>query len=344
MDILIIKHGALGDIVRTSYFAGALRRQWGDSLRLHWLTARSGLELLKFNRYIDHLTCDVNALRGVIFDRIYSLDDEIDAARAASSLRSRAVTGAVLDAAGCPTYTDDACEWFDMGLLSRFGKARADELKRSNTKSHAQIFSRLFGVGEITPEFAGDPAHEAWAKAWRGVGGAWIGINAFAGGRWPAKELPALEFESLARCIVDDLARAGGHGRLVLLGAGDDRARVLALASNIGSELVLVPDTDASVLRFAAVINELDYLVTTDSLALHLAISQGIRHLAFFTATSAAEIDTFGIGTHVVSTAADYCSYRKDACNRSITSERILAVMQHHEPSLLAARMARTAP
>lgn len=34
MHILIVKHGTLGDVVRTSYFARALREKWNDILRL----------------------------------------------------------------------------------------------------------------------------------------------------------------------------------------------------------------------------------------------------------------------------------------------------------------------
>jgi heptosyltransferase-2 len=72
------------------------------------------------------------------------------------------------------------------------------------------------------------------------------------------------------------------------------------------------------------VISALDLLITSDSLALHLGIAQRIPCTAFFAPTSAAEIDSFGLVVKVLSTSADYCSYRSLADNSSITASRIL--------------------
>ena len=63
----------------------------------------------------------------------------------------------------------------------------------------------------------------------------------------------------------------------------------------------------------------------SDSLAMHLAIAQGVPVTAFFAPTSAAEIELYGRGEKVLSTAPDYCSYRPDADNSSLTTERLLA-------------------
>jgi heptosyltransferase-2 len=85
-----------------------------------------------------------------------------------------------------------------------------------------------------------------------------------------------------------------------------------------------VPNTDDSVLRLAAVLGRLDALITSDSLAMHLAISQRVPTLAFFAPTSAQEIDAFGVLAKLTSTSPDYCSYRKDADNCSITADRLI--------------------
>jgi heptosyltransferase-2 len=82
--------------------------------------------------------------------------------------------------------------------------------------------------------------------------------------------------------------------------------------------------TDESVQHLAAAIGRLDYLISSDSLALHLAIAQDVPFTAFFSPTSAVEIDDWGIGTKVASTAPDYCNYRKDADNSTITADRII--------------------
>ena len=100
-----------------------------------------------------------------------------------------------------------------MGLLSRYGKSRADELKKLNTRSHAQIHASIFGVDRAEPEFYGDPSMEAWAKDWLGEGRPVVGINPFAGGGGPRRN-SALETaqtrHALARRRHSHRARAAG--------------------------------------------------------------------------------------------------------------------------------------
>jgi len=78
----------------------------------------------------------------------------------------------------------------------------------------------------------------------------------------------------------------------------------------------------------------MNYVISSDSLALHLAISQGIPNLSFYAPTSANEIDTFGTGIKVKSLSKDYCSYRPDADNSSITAIRIYKAFCLHMKSL----------
>ena len=89
-----------------------------------------------------------------------------------------------------------------------------------------------------------------------------------------------------------------------------------------------VPFTDAgtenSLLEFTAILAQLDLLVTSDSLALHLGVTQGVPILAFFAPTPAAEIELYGRGRAVSSLSEDYASYRKDADTSTLTVERLL--------------------
>ena len=59
-----------------------------------------------------------------------------------------------------------------------------------------------------------------------------------------------------------------------------------------------------------------------------MCVGLGVRVVAFFAPTSAAEIDLFGRGEKVASTSPDYCSYRREADNSSITTARLLAAVE----------------
>jgi heptosyltransferase-2 len=331
--ILIVKHGALGDVVRTSYFAGALRLKFGSDLRLSWVTSAPSKCLLEHNPHIDDLWTSFEPAGEHSFDRVFSLDDEMDVASSVMRLTARQISGAYL-AEEQRRYTDDVAEWFDMGLLSRHGKERADELKKQNRRSHGEIFCSIFGVSEIRPEFFLPESYRASAQEYlQGSTGPRVGINPYAGGRWPAKELPTTEYRNLLQALCGRNSVLGRDAQVVLFGSGEDRTRNLKMLEETG-HVALVPNTDRSILELAGLISQLDYLITSDSLAMHLAIAQGVRCLAFFAPTSAPEIDSFGLCEKIHSTARDYCSYAKNADNSSITAVRILSAMSGHRPQL----------
>jgi heptosyltransferase-2 len=326
MKILVVKHGALGDVVRTSYFAGPLRRKYGSALNLSWITAPAAVPLIARNPHIDRAITSFDDACGETFDIVYSLDDEDEVVACVSRLRCARIVGVHLEG-GQITYSADSAAWFDMGLRSRFGKLRADELKKLNSRSHGEIFAEMFEVDGAEPRFYGDGDLEAsyrrWLRDWHPA----IGINPFAGGRWPAKELRAPEIEALISALLAPNGALSKGGSAVLIGAGPDRDRNLALATAISDRRVRVADTDASPVHLAGLVHELDFMVSSDSLAMHLAIAQGVPTVAFFAPTSAVEIDDFGRLLKVASTAADYCSYAKDADNSTITHGRLLQAL-----------------
>lgn len=326
MHILIVKTGALGDVVRTSYFARALKSKYGPTLKLSWLTAPEAEPLLRYNPYIDTVHASFESCSAEHYDRVYSLDDDHAVLADVSRLSTEAITGAYLER-GYPMYTEDTSVWFDMGLLSRYGKERADELKKRNQRGHAEIFAEIFGVSEVAPCFYNDPQLEAWARFTYGGDYFTIALNPYAGKRWPSKALPENELHTLIGMLLDWHPADGRPVRVILLGARDDRLRNEALVHTFATERLQAPNTDDSVLRLAAVIGVSDILISSDSLGLHLGIAQRVPFVAFFAPTSAAEIDSFGLGVKVCSSSIDYCSYRADVDNSTITAERIFAAM-----------------
>lgn len=324
MRILIVKFGALGDVIRTSYFAAALKKRWGDELELSWITAGNAVPLLEFNPHIDRIVSAFDQLGPVYFDIVYSLDDEAEIVQQVSCLSCGKTIGAILENE-VVAYTADAALWFDMGLQSRHGKAAADAMKRANLLSHTDIFRQIFDVSVVVPAFYGSLAMEMQAQGIYPGNVFRVGINAFAGARWPSKELRADELEDLVRKIRLDPRSV----EIVLLGAGSDRQRNLELSEKIGDPGVRVANTDESVLQLAATIKSMDLVISSDSLAMHCAIAQRIPVVAFFSPTSAAEIDIFGRGVKVISAMADYCSYKPDADNTSITADRLYEAFRH---------------
>jgi heptosyltransferase-2 len=329
-NILIVKYGALGDVVRTSFFARSLRNQavsTGTLIRLYWLTAPQCIPLLRFNPYIDVLTDHSENIASISFDEIYSLDDETDVLTQVAELNAHKVIGASLNSDGKKTYCNQSAYWFDMGLLSRHGKAQADYLKRLNDRTHSEIFKDVFQVDDVDFNFYNSEeliAHTSTSMQHLSGGKVAIGINAFAGKRWASKALLDSEFQKLVRGL-SNLVIHGRNVHIFLLGSGADlRKNQDYLNSDAAPENVSAFNTDSNVLELAAAVGLLSLLVTTDSLCLHLAVGQGTPTVAFFAPTSAAEIENLPNLRKLKSLNDDYCNYRPDADNSTITSERIL--------------------
>src|SRR5262249_42103711 len=113
----------------------------------------------------------------------------------------------------------------------------------------------------------------------------------------------------------------------------DEKQRNAAILAALRGRVPVVDGgCDNSLLDFAGLVSQLDLLLTSDSLALHVAIARRVRAVAFFAPTSAAEVEFYGRGEALRSTAADYCNYRRDADNSTITPARLVAALSRWLP------------
>ncbi|MBJ02392.1 MAG: hypothetical protein CMK00_05935 [Planctomycetes bacterium] len=342
--ILIIKTAALGDVLRTTSILPGLHEAHPAS-EITWLVAEGAEDLVRLQPLVDRVvTVDLDSPEGLTrvmvelgrtsWKWIISLDEEESLCRLASSLATERLTGACLetgeDGSERAGYTLDSAAWFDMGLTSRLGKEEADRLKRGNSQSHATIFSEMLGINEDQPSLRIPGAAFEAAQIWgtrHGLDGSvtTIGINTGAGGRWKTKGLGEGRTTELIEFLHRELE---GEVKFVLLGGPAEAERNRRIMAAFGEDsdseaIVLDAGTDNDQLTFAAFVDRCDLLITSDSLAMHMAIARSISLVAFFAPTSAVEIDVYGLGEKVISTADDYCSYRPDADNSTITVERL---------------------
>jgi ADP-heptose:LPS heptosyltransferase len=336
-EILILKTAALGDVLRTTSILPGLHARH-PGCRVTWATAPGAVDLLRFNPHVAAVVAVDPAdaaslaearrrLGPARWDRVLSFDDEEALCALASSLDAASLTGAYLDASGRRAYTADAAPWFDMGLLSVHGRDEADRLKAQNRRTHPELFAAICGVEPGEPELVLPEAAVRRARAFAqrhglGAGPPTIGLNTGAGGRWTSKQLPVERTVELARRVAEALE---GRAAFLVLGGPAERERNRAIQDGLAGAGARAVDggTDNALLDFAARVDLCGVLVASDSLAMHVAIARRVPVVAFFAPTSAAEIELYGRGEKVVSTAPDACSYRPDADNATITAPRL---------------------
>lgn len=328
----IIKVGALGDVVRTTSLLPALRRAHPD-MALTWITCEAALPLVAGNPDVAQpvtLESDDHRWRLANYDWLISLDDDESLCRLASMLKTSRLSGAYWTGAE-RAYTADVEEWFGMGLLrpaSAGGIERANQLKRQNSRTYAQLLYSGLGLpGPIARPYIPIPAlarREArqWVRAHQ-LKDPLVALNTGAGARWRFKSWGEDQTAALARHLADS-----GVSVMVVGGAGEaERNRRIVAAAD--RESVCAAPTDLDLLSFAALIDQCNVYVTSDSLGLHLATALSKRIVAFFGPTSAAEIDLYGLGEKIVTPLGCRTCYLRDCdvrphCMQSIPESQIL--------------------
>lgn len=337
--ILILKTAALGDVLRTTSILPGLAARYPEC-EITWVTLREARDLVAHHPLVhavetvrpddpQRMTELARRLSARSWDRVLSFDDELPMCRLAAAIGGCSLSGACLDPSGRRTYTDDVEPWFGMGLLARDGRAAADQRKRTNQRSHAAIFADMLGIPMGRPELPLEPARLAGAAAIldlerRRARGPLIGLNTGAGGRWPTKALPV---DRVVELVAELDRRMSQRVSYLLFGGPDEINRNREIAAGVEA-LDPVPElfdtgVENPLLDFAALVASCDLLVTSDSLGMHVALARRVPVVAFFAPTSAAEIELYGLGEKVASEAPDYCSYRTDADNSTITTQRL---------------------
>ena len=236
-EILLIKLGALGDVLRTTPL---LRRLDG---RVTWVTTREALPLLAGNPRIARLI-DISAAGGIgrqAFDLVVNFDEDDRACRLAASVRAPRKIGARMSAGG-KTYCPASAPWFDMSLISRLGRAAADRLKARGRQCYQHYLFQACGLRFRGEEYLLPlPARSVSPRV--------VALEARVSPKWPAKAwtgfarlVPLLRAAGFA---VSRLRRRPGLERYLadindcgLLVTGDTLAMHVALA--LGKAVVAI--------------------------------------------------------------------------------------------------------
>ncbi|MEK6949691.1 MAG: glycosyltransferase family 9 protein [Nanoarchaeota archaeon] len=312
MNILIIKLGAIGDVIRTTSILAGLKEKCPGS-KIFWAAKKESFDILKSNRLIEKIFEIENKdeIKKIYYGMVISLDDDGDACALASSVKSKKIIGAYIKN-GKKSYTEDSSLWFDMGLISRFGKKKADELKAKNKKAYQEIMYKILGLEYKKQEpililnkeelnFGKNFAKKNKIKNNELV----IGINTGAGGRWQDKKLSIEETAEL----IDKLDNKMPNARLLLFGGPEEKERNERIKS-LAKAKIIDSGCSNSLMEFASLVNLCNILITSDSLALHIGTALKKKIVCFFYPTSESEIEVYGRGIKIIGKGSSYCSYQ----------------------------------
>ena len=330
MRVLVIKLGALGDVIRTAALLPGLKQRWPDC-HITWVTQPGGVRLLTNHPLIDRLLpFDAETLCHLEYERFglcLSLDKEPGPTALAMRVEAGERRGIGLSRHGTPFPLNPECaEYFELGL---------DDRKKffENTRSYQQLLYEALGLvyrGQRYRLYPGPADRERARAVWAGMGLAeddiLTGLNTGAGRVFANKNWPPDRFVELARLVA-----ARTDGRVALLGGPDEREtnrRIVAACPD-----ALDTGCDHDELVFAALMQRCDLLVSGDTMAMHVAIAMDVPCVVLFGPTCHQEIDLYGRGEKVLTTRscspcyARHCD-RSPNCMDDIPVERVMAAVQ----------------
>lgn len=311
MEILVIKLGAIGDVIRTTTILPGLKAEYKDC-RIDWVTKKESFDVLKNNNYVNKIYLIDKLKINKKYDLVINLDDDYEACELASKIDSKKMIGSFLKNSK-KTYTKNSSLWFGMGLISKFGKQKADILKAKNKKSYQEIIYKILGLKykrqkpilKLTKNelYFG----KKFSKRYKIKNAALvIGINTGAGGRWEDKKLSMQKTVEL----IGKLNKEIPDVKILLFGGPEEKERNEKIKELLQTKIIDA-GCDNSVMEFASLVNLCNLLVTSDSLALHIGVALRKKIAAFFGPTSSAEIEMYSGGIKIIPKKGCLCCYKQ---------------------------------
>ncbi len=309
VKILIVKLGAAGDVLRTTALAEAIANRYKNS-QIDWLTEESMAELLVGNSRLRNVfyISEPEKWLGQHYDLIINLDADYEISHAITEMKPKRIIG-TYTSNGELLYTKDSSYWFDMSLLSKHGKEKADLLKANNRKSYQKIWHDIIGLSDKKhrPHFPLDARHRKFASSFARYHGIKpknrvIAVNTGAGQRWLHKKLGIADTVRL----LNHVNNREPENKILLMGGPTEALRNFKIRRQAP---FVIDATTRSMRELASMIYLCDTLITTDSLPLHIGTALGKKVIAFFSPTSPWEIELYDNGAKVLPTKGCLACY-----------------------------------
>ena len=322
--ILIIKLGALGDVIRTTPLVTRFRNEY-PGCHITWITLSPAiLPKKKIDEILPFDFVSVYGLQHRAFDIAINLDKELEACALLADVQAEKKLGFIWKNNQLDIANPEAKHKLITGLF--------DNISQSNTKSYLEEIFEICGMkfqGEeylldIDPDFS-----EKWksldAKA---NGKIIVGLNTGCGKRW----LTRLWREDYWLQLIKDLEQGGYYP--VLLGGKDEDAQNQRMSTLSGA---YYPGT-FSLEEFIALTSRCDLVVSAVSMMMHIAVGLQKPLILFNNIFNPNEFHLYGRGAIVQPATGCDCYFgntcsRTDRCMNHLDPKSVYQAIEAHVPS-----------
>ena len=330
MRILVIKLGAMGDVLRTTSILPTLVKQY-EKPHITWVTRKESMDLLWNNPLVDSLVeygaDSLTRLQVETFDLVINPEASKESAALASIAQGKVKKGLGLSPQGSVfPFNPEAEEIFHMGLL--------DDIKKKNRKTYEELVCQLSDLPyeRVPPilcltddemQFTEGYRKEKRIQKSKPV----VGINTGGGTRWLLKRWTVEGFMK----VIERLSREKDV-QILLMGGPTEIEINRDILAQFGQQVI---DTGClnPVRRFSTLVNLCDVLVTGDSLALHIGLALRKRMVVLLGPTSEAEVDLYELGKKITAEMDCLCCYRQTCdkhpnCMESVSADTVFQAIK----------------
>ncbi len=322
--ILLIKLGAIGDVIRTTPLLRRLRQEHPGCF-ITWLTLTPAIlpprevdEILRFD-YASALQ-----LQARRFDIAINLDKEKEACALLLNARAEAKFGYTL-------REYDGVPWPVNALADhKFLTGVFDQLSLANTKPYVREIFELCGFDFRGEEYVFDNHDDKgydWGALPPAAAGPRIGLNTGCGDRWTTRLWSDEKWLQLIQGL-----QAAGYAPVLLGGEAEDARNRLLQAATGAAYLGAFP-----LPRFISLMNQMAGIVTQVTMAMHISIALRKPTVLMNNIFNPHEFDLYGRGQLVGPDRQCVCFYRGTcrlgtSCMEDLPAEKVLAAVRASVP------------
>ncbi len=275
-NILIIKLGAIGDVIRTTPLLRRFKEEYPRAF-ITWLTYSPEVLPGAVDRKMGFTLQSVVSLLPQEFDLLINLDKDLEAVGLANQIKAKAKRGFVMAGGKCINADEAAYDKLLTGLW--------DDVNKANKKSYPEEIFEICGYkfqGEKyileLPEKRPDFDIPGGARV--------VGLNTGCGGRWVTRLWRDERWVELAERL-----QKAGYFPLFLGGEQEHEKNLRLSKESGGAYLGHFPLSD-----FFCLVDRCELMVTAVTMGMHIAIGLNKKLVLFNNIFNSHEFEMYGLG------------------------------------------------
>ena len=317
--ILIIKLGAIGDVIRTTPLVVKFKEMY-PNCKITWLTWTP--DILPSSQIDEILKWDHNSImyaQHSSWDIAINLDKEKEAGALLKVVEAKEKFGFVLKDNEIQPYNSLAQHKFNTGMF--------DDISQANTKSYLQEIFEICGMQHQGEPYLMD-THEEKGYQWNlPAGKKIIGMNTGCGGRWTTRLWSIDKWVELVALV----QKQHPDALVLLLGGEAEDARNKEIQKRSGATYLGY----YSLYEFINLVNQCHLVITQVTMGMHITLALGKKIILMNNIFNKHEFDLFGKGEIVMPDKACKCFYRGScldgtSCLEDLPAAKISAAVERH--------------